>query len=385
MAAGTGDGRNPQVRIAVRHWGRPHPLFSSVGAVVTSVVLVCTAGAQQSAGAQQQPSGRVETQAALPAAHRAPAPAVRSYIVVYDVATQVGKVVYQTERHIEAPNWSPDGKYLMVNGDGHLFRLAVHGNGDAVDAPQLIDTGVVTNCNNDHGISHDGKTLAISASVQKSGSQVFLTNADGSGAHLLTPNYPSYFHTFSPDGKWTVYTAERNGNFDIYRLPTGRLPTGRLPTAGTASQPQTTEERLTMSPSFEDGPDYSPDGKWIYVNSTRTGGYDIWRFPSDGAGVGDRLAERITDDALEDWFPHPSPDGKWIVFLSYPAGTKEHPPNLPVQIRLMPAPGDKPGTPDKPHVRSLVRLFGGQGTMNVNSWSPDSTRFAYIRYELVLH
>lgn len=336
-----------------------------LGTVVMGAALACTAVAQQ------QPTERVETQAAVPVAHRTQAPAVRSYIVVYDVATGVGKVVYETDRHLEAPNWSPDGKYLLVNGDGHLFRLAVHRNGDTVDAPVMINTGMVTDCNNDHGISHDGKTLAISATVKEPGSQVFLANADGSGAHLLTPNYPSYFHTFSPDGKWTVYTAERNGNFDIYRLPT----------AGTMPKPQTAEERLTMSPSFEDGPDYSPDGKWIYINSTRTGGYDIWRFPSDGAGVGDRLAERITDDALEDWFPHPSPDGKWIVFLSYPAGTKEHPPNLPVQIRLMAAPGD---TAEKPHVRTLVRLFGGQGTMNVNSWSPDSTRFAYIRYELVL-
>ena len=361
------------MRTAATVWTRSRTLIASAGVMVVSGALLCIAHAQQ------QPTERVETQAAVPVAHRGQAPAVRSYIVVYDVPTQVGKVVYQTDRHLEAPNWSPDGRYLLVNGDGHLFRLAVHGNGDTVDAPQLIDTGAVTNCNNDHGISRDGRTLAMSATVEQpgskqSGSQVFLANADGSGARLLTPNYPSYFHTFSPDGKWTVYTAERNGNFDIYRMPTAKVaPAQQLP-----------EQRLTMSVSFEDGPDYSPDGRWIYINSTRSGGYDIWRFPSDGAGPTDKLAERITDDTLEDWFPHPSPDGKWIVFLSYPAGTKEHPPNLPVQIRLMAAPGDNLSKSGKPHVRTLVRLFGGQGTMNVNSWSPDSTRFAYIRYELVL-
>jgi TolB protein len=353
------------VKTAGARQSLPRKLLKSFSIAVTGTVLAGTATAQQ------QPAQRVETQVAVPAAHHGEGPAVRSYIVVYDLAARIGKVVYQTDRHLEAPNWSPDGKYLMVNGDGHLWRLALHGNGDSVEPPALIETGTVTHCNNDHGISHDGKTLAISATVQQPGSQVFLSNADGSSPRLLTPNFPSYFHTFSPDDKWTVYTAERGGNFDIYRLPTG---------VATGAQPST-EQRLTTSPSFEDGPDYSPDGKWIYVNSTRAGGYDIWRLPADGAGEGDARAEQITDDALEDWFPHPSPDGKWIVFLSYPAGTKEHPPNLPVEIRLMPAPGVQP---EKPHVQTLIRLFGGQGTMNVNSWSPDSTHFAYVRYELVL-
>jgi Tol biopolymer transport system component len=134
-----------------------------------------------------------------------------------------------------------------------------------------------------------------------------------------------------------------------------------------------------MNPGYDDGPDYSPDGRWIYFNSDRSGSWDIWRIPADGAGADDAKAERVTSDELEDWFPHPSPDGKWIVFLSFSKGTKGHPPNQRVMLRRIPTPGAD-GTAEKPEL--LMRLFGGQGTMNVNSWSPDSTRFAFVRYEV---
>jgi Tol biopolymer transport system component len=133
---------------------------------------------------------------------------------------------------------------------------------------------------------------------------------------------------------------------------------------------------LTFGTGPDDGPDYSPDGGWIYFNSHRTGNGRIWRIPFDGAGPNDARAEQITqDDAYEDWFPHPSPDGRWLVFLSYPRGTMGHPPNKNVVLRRLFLDGDEPG-----EVREIARLFGGQGTINVNSWSPDSQHFAYVRY-----
>jgi len=180
----------------------------------------------------------------------------------------------------------------------------------------------------------------------------------------VTSQTPSYFHGWSPDGKWLAMCAKRGDNFDIYRI----------------SVEGGAEERLTTNPGYDDGPEYSPDGKWIYFNSNRSGSWDIWRMPADGAGADDTKAERITSDDSEDWFPHISPNSKWMVFISFEKGIPDHPPNKNVTLRMMRTPGTKPG---KPEIRDLVKLFGGQGTINVSSWSPDSKQFAYVSYELL--
>jgi Tol biopolymer transport system component len=289
-------------------------------------------------------------------------PPTRSKISIYSLNTKSVEVVYTADRIFEAPNWSRDGKWLLVNSGGNLYRLAV----DSKSAePEKIDLGSITGCNNDHGISPDGKMLAISARVPGApGSQVYVAAADGSNARLMTQKAPSYYHGWSPDGKWLAFVGQRDNNFDIYRVA---VATGE-------------EERLTTSPGNDDGCDYSPDGKWIYINSDRTGQYSIWRFPAAGAGPDDAKAERVTNDESEDWFPHPSPDGKSLVYISFAKGTKGHPANQNVELRLMPLPGAKVNP--VPH-RTLVKLFGGQGTMNVNSWAPDSQRFAFVGYELI--
>ena len=174
---------------------------------------------------------------------------------------------------------------------------------------------------------------------------------------------PSYFHGWSPDGKWLSYVANRDmKQYDVYRV----------------SVDGGAEQRLTVDPAYDDGTDYSPDGKWIYFNSDRGNDWNIWRIPAEGAGPNDSLAQRVTNDDLEDWFPHPSPDGKLLIYLSFPAGTVGHNDrNLPVKLRMIPMPGDTI-TPVEPTV--LVELIGGQGTINVNSWSPDSRRFGYVAY-----
>jgi TolB protein len=283
-------------------------------------------------------------------------PALRSKIAIYDVATKSSQVIFTAEQIWEAPNWSIDGKFLLVNSGGKLYRLAPDGAG----GPQKIEMDEKYRCNNDKAFSWDGKLLGFSASVQGGrGSQVYVAGADGSSPKLLTPAAPSYFHGWSPDNKWLAFVAQRDGKaFHLFRVPVGGGE----------------EQALTTAGPYDDGPEYTPDGKWIYFNSSRSGGWDIWRMPADGAGPNDAKAERITGDDLEDWFPHLSPDGKSMAWLSFPKGTEGHNGRIPgVQLRMTTVPAGK--------IETLTTFFGGQGSINVNSWAPDSKRFAYVIYE----
>jgi TolB protein len=283
----------------------------------------------------------------------------RSLITVYDLKSQSTKVIFTADRLIEAPNWSPDGNYLLVNTGGDLYKLHVAGGNMQLNK---IDLGNISKCNNDKTLSPDGKQIAFSSSAEAKGSQVYIVSSEGGVAKKLVPETPSYFHGFSPDGKWLAFVAQRNGHFNLWRIPSE------------GGQ----QQQLTVKPAYDDGPDYSPDGKWIYFNSNRSGGWDIWRMPSIGAGSDDAKAERVTTDEGEDWFPHPSPDGKWLVFLTFPKGTAGHNDRLLVSLRMLPLPHAKLKAASP---QTLVRFFGGQGTINVNSWSPDSSKIAYVVYE----
>lgn len=300
---------------------------------------------------------------------RQPQLAYRSKISIYDLRDKSIRTVYQADQVFEAPNWSSDGKYLLTNSGGRLFRIPVDSAGSP--APETINIDTSLRLNNDHAPSPDGRRIAFSATSPASRqSQVYLTNADGSNTHVMVTTTPSYFHGWSPDGKYLAYVYQHpaaNGvpaNYDIFRIPV----------AGGES------EQLDSNPGYDDGPDYSPDGKWIYFNSDRSGSWDIWRIPADGAGPGDQKAEQVTNDEMEDWFPHPSPDSKWLLFLSFAKGTATHNDKLPgTQLRMMPMPRAHLAKP--PRIDVLTTFFGGQGAINVNSWSPDSTRFAYVIYE----
>ncbi len=279
-----------------------------------------------------------------------------SVIHIMDTKDMSERVVYQTKVHFEAPNWSPDGKYLLMNAQGKVWKLPVSHVGGAGGEPAAVESGAVTGINNDHGISADGKWFAISAR------QVYILPSAGGEPRQITKAVPSYFHTWSPDGKSIIMCAQRNDNFDLYRVPVDGGD----------------EVRLTVSPGYDDGPDFSPDGKWIYFNSDRSGSWDIWRIPAAGGGPDDKNAEQITKDEYEDWFPHLSPDGKQMVLISFEKGTKGHPANQQVMLRMMPM---SHGKPDVSKIKVIAHLFGGQGTMNVNSWSPDSRYFAFVSYE----
>ena len=281
----------------------------------------------------------------------------RSKVTIFDLARRSTRILYQADEVIEAPNWSRDGKFLLVNTGGSLYRLNVAGEA-RLEKIYLGDEGL--RCNNDHDFSRDGKLLAFSASNSSSRqSQVYVARADGTDAKLMTPASPSYFHGWSPDGKWLAFVGRRDGKFELYRVSVN----GGV------------EQRLTGKGGYDDGPEYSPDGKWIYFNSNRSGGWDIWRMPPDGAGENDAKAEQITHDEEEDWFPHISPDGKWILILSFPHGTENHGGKMPgMRLRVMPA-----QAPSK--IEMLTTFFGGQGTINVNSWAPNSKEFAFVIYE----
>lgn len=273
---------------------------------------------------------------------------MKSKLEIYDLNLQQRKIIYETNNHIEAPNWSRDGSYFLFNSNGLIYKIPVNGG-----EPELVYTGMANNCNNDHVISADGKSLAISHNTEEKGSIIYILPITGGEPRQLTPNGPSYLHGWSLDGKTLAYCAQRNNQFDIY----------------TISVEGGNETQLTNTFGLDDGPEYSSDGKYIYFNSVRTGLMQCYRMKPDGYEV-----EQLTFDNFHNWFPHPSPDRKWTIFLTYDKDIDGHPANKDVKLRLMPYDGGEPVT--------LLELFGGQGTINVHSWSPNSQQFAFVSYEI---
>jgi len=277
-----------------------------------------------------------------------------SLLEVIDIATGHRKIIKEFPYIIEAPNWTPDGKWLVYNSRGKLYKISPDKPGD----PQEINTGFATSCNNDHVLSSDGKQIAISHGTKEDRkSRIYTLPLKGGNPTLITPLGPSYLHGWSPDKKFLAYCANRDNNYDVYIVPA----TGGV------------EIRLTDAEGLDDGPEYSPDGKYIWFNSVRTGLMQVWRMNADGT---DQTQMTFHED-LNSWFPHISPDGKQAVYICYQKGDVNpgaHPPNKNVELRLMPTAGGES--------RLLTKLFGGQGTINVNSWAPDSRRLAFVSYQL---
>ena len=285
-----------------------------------------------------------------PAPAAAAPPKLYSVLETITVASTDRRVVHVAQGRFEAPNWTGDNQ-LIFNGDGRLHRIPADGG-----KPVMIDTGSATRLNNDHAISPDGTMMAISdQSQEQRKSIVYVVPIGGGTPRKVTEKAPSYFHGWSPDGKTLAFCGERNGNFDIYIIPA----------AGGE------ETRLTTAEGLDDGPEYSPDGAYIYFNSIRSGLMQIWRMKPDGSDQ-----EQVTpDDGYNNWFAHVSPDGQRMVFLTYEKGISGHPENKDVMLRIMTLATRK--------ITILAKLFGGQGTINVPSWSPDSRRLAFVSYQLV--
>ena len=273
---------------------------------------------------------------------------IGSNLEILDIATGDRTIVYRSPASLQAPNWTRDGTALIYNSQGLLYRF------DLADRrPVALNTGFATSNNNDHVLSFDGRTLGLShhSSDDHNASIVYTVPVGGGTPRRVTALGPSYLHGWSPDGRFLVYTGERGGEFDVYRI----------------SVDGGEEARLTTAPGLDDGPEYSPDGAYIYFNSVRSGTMQIWRMRPDGGAQ-----QQLTSDRHNNWFPHVSPDGKWIVFLSFmqDVAPSDHPFYKQVYLRLMPVAGGSP--------RVVGYLYGGQGTINVPSWSPDSRRVAFV-------
>jgi len=271
-----------------------------------------------------------------------------SYLELMDMESGQRQVLAASEGSWQAPNWHPDGKSLIYNADGLLYNFDLH-----TRLSSILDTDFATSNNNDHVISFDGTRMAISHHAKEDNDQsvIYTLPLEGGKPTRITDKSPSYLHGWSADDKYLVYTAERNGAYNIFRIP---AEGGK-------------EQQLTDTPTLDDGPEYAPDGKHIYFNSARTGTMQIWRMDSDGGNQ-----TQLTDDEFNNWFPHISPDGKWIVFISFPpevpAGS--HPFYERVYLRLM--------SVEKMETKVVAYLYGGQGTINVPSWSPDSRKIAFV-------
>ena len=277
---------------------------------------------------------------------------IGSVLEILDVQSGHRQVIHRSDQPFEAPNWTHDGSAVIYNGSGRsegrgrLFRFDL-----ATRKPTPIDTGTANRNNNDHVLSFDGRMLGIS-DQSTGGSTVLTVPVQGGTPKRITTLTPSYMHGWSPDGRYLVYTGGRNKEFDVYRI---------------ASDGSGEEVKLTNAPGLDDGPEYSPDGKYIYFNSVRSGTMQIWRMAPDGTNP-----EQITNDDYNNWFPHISPDGKWIAFISFPkeVDPSDHPYYKRVYLRLMPVAGGAP--------KVIAYVYGGQGTLNVPSWSPDSKRLAFV-------
>jgi TolB protein len=276
---------------------------------------------------------------------------IGSVLEVIDVATGARRVLRKSEEPFEAPNWTRDGALIYnISGRGEnrgkLVRFDL-----ATSQTTTIDTAPNARNNNDHVLSFDGTMLGISD--QTSGaSAVYTVPADGGAPKRITPNTPSYLHGWSPDGKTLVYTGGRDREFDIYAM---------------ASDGSGAERRLTDFKGLDDGPEYSPDGRFIYFNSVRSGSMQIWRMKPDGSEP-----EQVTGDGWHNWFPHISPDGQLIAFISFPkdVDAADHPYYKHVMVRVLPVAGGA--------ARAIAYVYGGQGTINVPSWSPDSRMLAFV-------
>jgi TolB protein len=277
---------------------------------------------------------------------------IESTLVLLNIKTGEEKAILTQKRHFEAPNWSRDGKFLIINADGFLEKIDLEGQPLGQINPQ-----VVNECNNDHGLSFDGQMLVFSKNdtslAPHTNSRIYLVLLSGGPARLVTEAFPSYWHGISPDGQSLVYCANRNGQWDVYRIGANGGP----------------ETRLTDTPGLDDGPEYSYDGQWIYFNSHRTGRMHLYRMRPDGS-----QQAQLTTDEFDNWFAHPSPNGKQVVYIAYLKDQKgSHPFGQEVKLRLLNLKTLK--------AKDLTPVFyGGQGSLNVPSWSPDGRWVAYVRY-----
>jgi len=285
--------------------------------------------------------------------------AMEIYSTLHTIATDSSvpmDIVIQTGKgQMEAPNWSRDGKTLIFDRVGKMWSVPADEGEGRLGEARPIDIGNATDCTGSHGLSPDGKWLAMTCvTPDQPGRRIYIVPATGGTPRLVTANPDSYFHSWSPNGKTILFTRLSHGTLTIYSIA---VDGGR-------------ETALTLGSGVSDDPDYSSDGRWIYFNSDRAGGMQIWRMRPDG-----NQPEQVTFDERPNWTPHPSPDGKWILILSYDKGVTGHPANKDVTLRILNLSGGQ--------IRDLVQIVGGAGSDNVPNWAPDGAHFAYVSYQFL--
>ena len=282
-------------------------------------------------------------------------PRQSSELVVLDIASGLSTVIWDAQELFEAPNWTLDGRWLVYNADGRLWRISPDGS----DGPHRINTAPVEDLNNDHVLAPDGVNIYVSAND----SHLYVVPLTGGIPHRITKdqgdNYRHYLHGVSPDGATLAYVA-------LSQVPGGIFTRLALVLAAGGQVTYLTDGSYQI-----DGPEYAPDGTWIYYNgeaaARRPGHAQLFRMRPDGTGT-----QQLTHDDRVNWFPHLSPDGAWMAYISFPQGTLGHPADKAVILRL--------ARPDGSDMRDLDAFNGGQGTINVPSWAPGSDRLAYVRY-----
>jgi TolB protein len=296
----------------------------------------------------------------------------RTHFVIYDVEKKTTTTLFSIDGEWHAPNWTVDGRYIVSDMSNSLYRIPV--GGPYRGKPEKIDMGKANILTNDHALSWDGKQIAVTSiklplpakirSAADIPNPILVMNLDGSAAHEV---HMGWMHGWSPDGKYLVYTGTLENGANIYRIDVDG----------------SSELQMTTNKAADDGPEYSADGKWVYFCSNRSGKWDVWRMPADGAGPDDKRAEKITNSAdTQDWFPHISPDGKWLYTVSYPMGHPDHSYiGDGMKIKLLHL--ENGVGANGAELTTVGIFFGGQGSGNTGGWSPDSKGFAWTEYETI--
>ena len=280
-------------------------------------------------------------------------PGQRCEVWVVDVAQGRSQRVFAThDLLLEAPNWLAAADALLLNGNGRLSRISLS---DAQLHP--VPIAGIPPINNDHVLDPDGRHVYLSAddghlyrAPLAGGTAIRISDAD---------DLMHFLHGVDPAGTRLAFVG----------VPRRQAPGAAQALIHTMSSAGGDYRRLAHRHGAADGCEYSPDGRWLYFNvDAFDGRMQLARMRPDAS----ELAQ-LTFDNCANWFPHLSPDGTRLVYLAFPPGTQGHPSDVWVEIKLIDLPEWRPG-------KTLARVFGGQGTMNVNSWSPDGERFAYVAY-----
>lgn len=289
-----------------------------------------------------------------------------SELIVHRLSTGESTVIHTSQQIVEAPNWSPDGDWLLINSGGRLYRLAPDGG-----EPEPVDTGAQDKINNDHCIAPDGRTIYFS----NGDGHLYAVPAEGGRTRRVTnergPDFQHYLHGVSPDGSTLAYIgvapdADGARTSNVFTIPAAGGP----------------DIQLTDLTVQNDGCEYTPDGRRMLINSElaaeRPGHAQLFEITLPVRMSGGNDFRQLTFDERVNWFPHPSPNGRVLLYLSYPPGTQGHPADKDVILRTLPLVDG--AVPEGAEPVDVVAFRGGQGTINVNSWAPDSDRFAYVAY-----